>query len=87
VRVGRRRFFAEAMRLSGHAGAEQLQRYAVRHPWAYRLFIGPLLLGRRPDRSDAEFAELGRTIPILLLRPAAAEGPSRRAAGASPARG
>ena len=76
VRVGRRRFCAEATRLSEHAGAEQLQRYAARHPWAYRLVIGPLLLGRRPDASDAEFAELARTIPILLLRPSAAEGAS-----------
>src|SRR5262245_61200710 len=65
VRVGRERFAAEVVRLSESEGAERLRRYADRHRWAYKLVIGPVLLGRRPAGSDAEFAELGRSIPVL----------------------
>lgn len=48
VQVGRQRFPAEVARLSEDGGADQLRRCAKHHPWAYRHFIGPLLLGRRP---------------------------------------
>ena len=69
VRVGRTRFPAQVQRLSEAAGAEQLRLYARHHPWAYRLFIGPLLLGRRPAVSAEEFAALARDVPILRIRP------------------
>lgn len=73
VQVGRQRFSAEVERLSEEAGEVQVRRYAVHHPLAYRLFIGPLLLGHRPDGDVEEFAELGRTIPILVVRPVGGE--------------
>lgn len=69
VRVGRRRFSADVVRLSEAAGAEHLRRYARLHTLAYRLFIGPLLLGRETSGDDAEFSELARVVPILAVRP------------------
>ncbi len=78
VQIGRERFLAEVERLSEEAAAAQLRSYADRHRWAYRLFIGPLLLGRRPVGSDEEFAELARGTPILRLRPTPAGGAAER---------
>jgi deazaflavin-dependent oxidoreductase (nitroreductase family) len=69
VQVGRRRFTAEVERLPEEAGADALRTYAGRYPLAYRFFIGPLLLGRRPDGRAEEFAELARRTPVLCLRP------------------
>jgi len=77
VRVGARRFAARAERLSERDGAARLAAYARRHPWAYRLFIGPLLLGRRARGGDDEVVELARAIPIVIVRPRNA-GPSER---------
>jgi len=69
VRVGRRYFGAEVSRLSEAEAARALREYARAHPWAYRWFIGPLLLGRRPAATPAEFAVLARSVPVLALAP------------------
>ena len=72
VRTGGRRFAAEVAILGERAAEEALRAYAQRHRRAYRWFIGPLLLGRRPEETPGEFRALVRTVPILLVRPAAA---------------
>lgn len=71
ARVGRRRFVGEASVLGEAAAAESLREYARRHGLAYRWFIGPLLLGRRPSGTPEEFAALTRSLPIVNVRPAA----------------
>ncbi len=68
VQVGSQRFSADVARLSEAAGAEQLRRYAHGHRVAYRFFIGPLLLGRRPVGDAEEFTALGRGVPVLVVR-------------------
>jgi deazaflavin-dependent oxidoreductase (nitroreductase family) len=68
VRVGRRRFTADVSVLSEEAAATALREYARVHPWAYRWFIGPLLLGRRPTGRPEEFADLTRDVPLLVVR-------------------
>jgi len=70
ARVGRREFAAEVVPLDERAAAEALQEYAQTHRWAYRWFIGRLLLGHRPVSTPAEFAGLARSVPILLVRAA-----------------
>ena len=71
ARVGRREFAAEVVPLDERAAAEALQEYARAHRWAYRWFIGRLLLGHRPVGTPAEFAGLVRSVPVLLVRAAA----------------
>jgi deazaflavin-dependent oxidoreductase (nitroreductase family) len=70
VQVGRREFAAEVVPLDESAAAEALQEYARAHRWAYRWFIGRLLLGHRPVGTPAEFAALVRSVPVLLVRAA-----------------
>lgn len=70
VRVGRRRAVAEIVPLDEAAAAQRLRQYAREHRWAYRWFIGPLLLGHRPAETSGEFAGLAREVPVLLVRPA-----------------
>jgi deazaflavin-dependent oxidoreductase (nitroreductase family) len=70
VQVGRRRFPGEVSRVGEHAAVELLRAYARDHPWAYRLFIGPLLLGRRPIGTTEELAALARALPILVVQAA-----------------
>ena len=74
VQVGRRRFVSEVSEISESAAAEALRDYARAHRLAYRGFIGPLLLGHRPLCTPEEFTALARTLPILLVRPAASRG-------------
>jgi len=70
VEVGRRRFFGEVSVLDERAASEVLQNYALVHRFAYRWFIGPVLLGRRPTAAAGEFSELASMVPILLLQAA-----------------
>jgi deazaflavin-dependent oxidoreductase (nitroreductase family) len=79
VRVGRRRFRARVEKLSRADATEQLAAYAQRHRLAYRLVIGPLLLGRRPRGTADELAELARAMPLFALRPPEAAPPSGEA--------
>ena len=88
VRVGHERFPADLEHLPEDAAAAQLRAYARDHSWAYRFFIGPLLLGRRPAGTVAEFDELARTLPVLRLRPvrpSAREGASAIQGATGPA--
>lgn len=71
VRVGRQHFPAELRVLDAPAAATALRDYARAHRWAYRWFIGPLLLGHRPAGTQEEFADAARAVPILVLRAAA----------------
>ena len=71
ARVGRRKFAAEVVPLDERAAAEALKDYARAHRWAYRWFIGRLLLGHRPVSTPSEFAGLVHSVPILLVRAAA----------------
>ena len=66
--MGSRQFAAEVLVLGEHAAAEALHEYAEAHRLAYRWFIGPLLLGRRPAVTLDEFAGLARIVPILVVR-------------------
>jgi deazaflavin-dependent oxidoreductase (nitroreductase family) len=68
VQVGWRRFAGEVSRVGEPTAVEILRAYAGDHPWAYRLFIGPLLLGRRPSGTADELAALARGLPILLVQ-------------------
>lgn len=71
VRIGRSSFAGEVIRLSESSGAEALRQYARAHPYAYSWFVGPLVLGRRPTGTPAEFAALARSLPVLAVRAAA----------------
>jgi deazaflavin-dependent oxidoreductase (nitroreductase family) len=71
VELGRRRFLGEVSVLDERAASEALRHYALVHRFAYRWFIGPLLLGRRPTSAAGEFTELAGLVPILLVRAAA----------------
>jgi deazaflavin-dependent oxidoreductase (nitroreductase family) len=71
ARVGRRQFAAEVSILDEDAAAGALREYARIHPWAYRWFIGPLLLGRRATGTSDELANLARVVPVLLISAAA----------------
>ena len=71
VSVGWRQFEGEVSLLSKAAAIEVLHAYARAHPWAYRLLIGPFLLGHRPSGTTEELAALARTLPILVVRSAA----------------
>lgn len=68
VQVGRRRFPGEVSVLDERAASQTLRNYALAHRLAYRWFIGPLLLGRRPTATADEFTELAGRVPILLVR-------------------
>jgi len=70
IQVGRRRFLGEVSVLDERAASEVLRNYASVHRLAYRWFIGPLLLGRRPSAAAVEFTELASVVPILLVRAA-----------------
>lgn len=70
VRTGRRQFSGAVSVLAETEAARALREYARAHRWAYRWFIRPLLLGRRPAGEADEFTELARAVPILLVRAA-----------------
>lgn len=71
AQVGRHRFTAEVTVVPEPAAREVLREYARAHRWAYRWFIGPLLLGHRPSGTSEEFTGLARAVPILAVRAAA----------------
>ena len=74
VYVGRRRFTGTVTVLAEPEAQDAFRDYASAHPLAYRTFIGPLLLGRRPTGATDELTELARVVPILVVRPARGSG-------------
>jgi deazaflavin-dependent oxidoreductase (nitroreductase family) len=69
LQVGRRRFPAIARELSPDESASALTEYARRHRLAFRLFVGPLLLGQRPGPTPEAVERLAREVPLVELRP------------------
>ena len=56
-----------AERLSPETGAAELQDYARRHPAAMKELAG--FMGYRLDGSEADIGELGKILPMFILRP------------------
>jgi deazaflavin-dependent oxidoreductase (nitroreductase family) len=67
VNAGRRRWAARAERLPPGEAEMILLDYAHRHPLAIRELAR--VLGYRVDGTPADYAKLGRSIPIIALRP------------------
>jgi hypothetical protein len=69
--VGHLQYPGEVIALGESEAAQALREYARAHRWAYKWFIGPLVLGRLPSGTSEEFASLARILPILVVRAAA----------------
>ena len=71
VQVGRLQYTGEVVAVGESEAAQVLREYAGAHRWAYKWFIGPLVLGRRPSGTSEEFASLAHILPVLMVRAAA----------------
>jgi deazaflavin-dependent oxidoreductase (nitroreductase family) len=69
VEVGARRFAARATRLPPAELADHLEHYARRHPFAWRLLIGPLLRGERPREGREDWQRIAADATAFALEP------------------
>ncbi len=67
VHVGRRKWDAQAERVSADGGGRVMLDYARRHPIALRELSR--IMGYKWDGTQADAAALGRMVPVVALRP------------------
>lgn len=67
IQVGRRKLAVTAGFLSEEQGADEMADYGRRHPGAARQLSR--LMGYKVDGSEADYRELGRTLPFVAFRP------------------
>jgi len=67
IEVAGRRIKATATRLSEQQAEQELRDYAARHPAAY-CTVGRLIFGDQTVANAEEFAQLARTMPVVVLR-------------------
>jgi deazaflavin-dependent oxidoreductase (nitroreductase family) len=67
IRAGSRRLVGTAERLSSESAGEELLTYARRYPAAMKSLAG--IMGYEVDGSDEGYRALGRSLPIIALRP------------------
>lgn len=67
IHAGSRRLAGTAERLSSERAGEELLTYARRYPTAIKSLAG--IMGYEIDGSDEGYRALGRSLPIIALRP------------------